>query len=319
MTSENRFVPVLALCLGIFVFTQQDLVVKLLAGAYPVHELIVLRCLVGLPLLLPVIHRAGGLRRILSPRAGWLALRGVSMLVAYTAYYLAFPLMKLADVLALFAIVPIVLAAMARIFLGERISPRGWFAVLIGFAGALVMVRPGVGVFKPASLLPLLAALAYATAQLQARRLGTRDSAAVMAFYQMVIFFLAALGYTLAQVSGAIASGGGRPEFAFLTRGWVYAPWRDMALMGLCGVVAALGSTLLSQAYRSTRETNLVAAFEYTALLWAALFGYLFWNEVPAPASFAGAALIVGGGLVLLTGRRPAAPALAAAQAGSAG
>lgn len=316
MRADSRFRPVVALCLGILVFTQQDLVIKLMAGSYPVHELIMMRCLVGVPLLLPVIWRAGGLRAIASPRAPWLALRGLTLLLAYTAYYLAFPLMHLADVLALYSIVPVVLAAMARAFLGERITPRGWLAVLIGFAGALVMLRPGADVFRPESLLPLLAAIAYGAAQLQARRIGVRDSAAVMAFYQMAVFLVAAVGYTLAQGAGLAPVGGGPPEFAFLTRPWITGSWRDMALMGSCGAAAALGSTLLSQAYRTTRSTNLVAAFEYTALIWASVFGYLFWDEVPAPATFVGAALIVGGGLLLLTGRPPAiAPAAVAADA----
>ena len=312
MRRDSRFGPVLALCLGILVFTQQDLVIKLMAGSYPVHELIVLRCVVGVPLLLPVIWRMGGLRAIASPRAPWLALRGLTLLLAYTSYYLAFPLLHWADVLALYSIVPVALAAMARIFLGERITPRGWLAVLIGFAGALVMLQPGADVFRPESLLPLLAAIAYSAAQLQARRIGTQDSAAVMAIYQMAVFLVAALAYTLAQQGGLVAVGGGPPEFAFLTRPWITGSWRDMALMGSCGVAAAVGSTLLSQAYRTTSSTNLVAAFEYTALLWASAFGYLFWGEVPAPATFAGAALIVGGGLLLLTGKPPA-PAVAPA------
>jgi drug/metabolite transporter (DMT)-like permease len=302
MRQDSRLRPVLTLCLGVLVFSTQDLVVKLLAGSYPVHEVVCIRCLAGFPVLLVLVQHSGGLRGILSPRAGWLAVRGAMMLLAYTGYYLAFPVMRLADILALNSIVPLVVAALARITLGERISPRGWTAVAIGFLGALAMVQPGIGVFEPASLLPMVGAAAYASAQLLARRLAATETAAVMAFHQNVVFLLGAGLFALAT------SGAGVPEgrsLAFLLRPWTLPSVRDLLLLALCGPVSALGMTLLGQAYRIAPQANVVAAFEYTALIWATLYGYVFWGEVPGAASFFGAALIVGGGLMLLASPVP--------------
>jgi len=295
----------LTLCLGVFVFFTQDLVIKFVAGAYPVHEVILIRCLASLPFLAPLIARSGGLRTILSPRAKFLALRGLVLLGAYTAYYLAFPVMKLADILALYASVPLFIAALARPLLGERIGVRGWASVGIGFLGALVMVQPGTGVFAPTSLLPVAAALCYALSAVLARKFAPTETAPAMAFYQTVVFIAAALLF-------ALLIGWARPvapenrALAFLLRGWATPSWRDLALMALCGPVSAAGMTLLSQAYRIARQANQIAAFEYTGLLWASFYGYTIWGEVPGAASFLGAALIVGGGLVLLTGPAPA-------------
>jgi hypothetical protein len=101
MRPESRLRPVLTLCLGVFVFFTQDLVIKFVAGSYPVHEVILIRCLTALPCLAPLVARTGGWRTILSPNAKWLSLRGVVLLGAYTAYYMACPVMKLADILAL--------------------------------------------------------------------------------------------------------------------------------------------------------------------------------------------------------------------------
>ena len=286
------------LCLGVLVFSLQDVVVKAFSGAYPVHQIVVVRCLVALPILLWMLGPVGGLRAVASPWSGWLALRGLVLVLSYTGYYLAFPVMRLADVLALYATVPLFVTCLAGPFLGERVGARRWAAVGLGFLGALVMLRPGTGVFEPASLLPILSAACYATAQLMARRLGTDVPAAVMAFYQNLMFLAAATALALA----VLAFGGAaqdHPSLDFLLRPWVTPDWRDLLLIAACGPIAALGSVLLAQAYRGA-EANLVAPFEYTGLIWATLWGFALWGEVPGPASLAGGSLIVAAGLYLV-------------------
>ena len=93
-----------------------------------------------------------------------LLLRSVMLLLAYTTYFLAFPVIKLADINALYATVPLFVTALAGPFLGEKITWQRWAAVAVGFVGVLIMVRPGATIFELASLLPILSALAYATA-----------------------------------------------------------------------------------------------------------------------------------------------------------
>jgi drug/metabolite transporter (DMT)-like permease len=296
------------LCLGVLVFSLQDVIIKALSGAYPVHQIVVVRCLVAMPILLSMVHRgSGGVRAVASPRAGWLALRGLALAVAVTAYYLAFPVMRLADVLALYATVPLFVTGLAGPVLGERVGARRWAAVCAGFVGALVMLRPGAGVFEPASLLPVLAAATYAAAQLMARRLGAAEPAAAMAFHQNLVFLAVAAGLALAvAVSGGARPG--HPSLEFLLRPWVAPGWRDLLLLAACGPIAALGTVLLAQAYRGA-EANLVAPFEYTGLVWGTVWGYALWGEVPGSASLAGGALIVAAGLYLVSTGPRAPPA----------
>jgi drug/metabolite transporter (DMT)-like permease len=283
----------------VLVFSLQDVIIKALSGAYPVHQIVVVRCLVALPILLAMLRPAGGLRAVVSPRVGWLALRGLALVLSYTAYYLAFPVMRLADVLALYATVPLFVTCLAGPALGERVGARRWAAVGVGFVGALVMLRPGAGVFEPASLLPALAAATYGAAQLMARRLGAAEPAAVMAFHQNLMFLAAATVLALA-VAASGEAGHGHPSLEFLLRPWVAPGWRDLLLIAACGPIAALATVLLTQAYRGA-EANLVAPFEYTGLVWATLWGYALWGEVPGPASLAGGALIVAAGLYLVS------------------
>jgi drug/metabolite transporter (DMT)-like permease len=135
-----------------------------------------------------------------------------------------------------------------------------------------------------------------------ARRLGATDSAPVMAFYQNLLFLTGAL-----VMAGLFGQGGYQGDntgsLGFLLRAWTMPSMTDFLLMAATGPIAAIGTVLLTQAYRMA-EANLVASFEYTGLIWASLWGFTFWGEVPGFATLAGAALIVGAGLYMLTRAR---------------
>ena len=295
---------ILFLCSGIFVFSLQDAIIKSVSGNYPVSQIIFIRCLSALPVILILVAVTRGLAGIVSSRIIWLLLRGVCLLFSYTFYYLAFPAMKLADVLALYSTLPLFITLLAGVILQEKVSWQRWMAVGIGFLGALIMLRPDLGMLEPASFLPIAAALAYAMGQLMARRLRTSEMAPVMAFYQNLVYFAAAGLFAL--VAGRF-SPSSHPSLEFLLRPWRRPPLDELALMAACGPIAAIGMTLLSQAYR-TAPANFVAPFEYTALIWATLWGFALFGEVPGLASLIGAALIVGSGLALVAVDRHASP-----------
>lgn len=296
VTSGRTMRAILFLCVGIFLFSLQDAIIKSISGSYPVAQIILIRSLAALPVILVLIQADRGLASLLTQNMGWLVLRGLCMLFSYTFYYLAFPAMKLADVLALYATLPLFITLLAGLVLGEKVGWRRWSAVGIGFLGALVMLRPDLGALVPASLLPIAAAIAYATAQLMARRLGPATSPSVMAFYQNLIYFAAAGLFALLV---GTSPGNADPSLAFLLRPWHRPPAFELALMAACGPIAALGMTLLAQAYR-TAPANIVASFEYSSLLWATLWGFTLFDEIPGTASLIGAALIVGSGLSLI-------------------
>jgi drug/metabolite transporter (DMT)-like permease len=306
---------VATLCAGIFIFSFQDVVVKTVAGLYPVHEVITIRCVISIPIILAMLHWHGGIRSILSRRAGWLALRGAALMVSYTTYYLAFPVLPLASIIALYFTVPLFVTALAGPVLGERIGLNRWIATVVGFAGVLVMLRPASGFFEWAALLPVGSALGYAAAALMARRLGATDSAPVMAFYQNLLFLIGALAMAALLGQGGFA-GDSQGSLAFLLRAWTLPSWRDLLLMAATGPIAAIGTVLLTQAYRMA-EANLVASFEYSGLIWASLWGFAFWGEVPGLATLTGAALIIGAGLYMLYGARSAPVPAPEAEIGS--
>lgn len=288
------------LCLGILVFSLQDLILKALSGDYPVTQAMTIRSVVALPILL-VLVRAGGFT-LRSRNLGLLVLRAAMSFGAYLSYYMALAALPLADVVALFFIAPLYITALGIVVLGERPHRATIAALFVGIAGVVVTLRPGSGLFEWASLLSLLAAILYGSAQVVARRMGEGEGAAVMTFYQNLAFLIGAPA--LAFLFGGNAANGLHPSIGFLTRPWAWAPPVDLALMAACGVIAAAGMTLLSQAYRLAPAGNL-SVFEYSAILWAPLWGFLFFGEVPRITTVVGAALICGAGLYALRAAEP--------------
>ena len=181
---------ILYLCFGVFIFSLQDAIIKQVSGGYPLTEVVCIRSCVGLPILLALVQKEVGWRALYSTHLAQLALRALIMLGAYTAYYMAFPALPLADAVALYFTVPLFVTGLAGPFLGEHIGWKVWAAVLLGFVGVLVMLQPGTGLFNPAALLSLRSAALYGTAMLMARKMGNRLPTSVMAFYQNGFFLV---------------------------------------------------------------------------------------------------------------------------------
>ena len=289
---------ILYLCLGVFVFSLQDAIIKQVSGGYPLTEVVFMRSCVGLPILLLLVQTEVGWRALLSGHLLPLGLRALIMFGAYTAYYMAFPALPLADAVALYFTVPLFVTALAAPVLGEHIGWKVWAAVVLGFVGVLVMLQPGSGLFEPAALLSLIAAALYGVAMRMARKMGSRLPTSVMAFYQNGFFLLgSALAAGLLQL--ASIEHATHPSVVFLVRPWVLPGWTDGVLIALCGVVASVGTLFLTAAYR-VAPSSTVTPFEYTGILWAPLWGWLFFAEVPKLATLVGAGVILLAGLIAM-------------------
>lgn len=299
---NNTARGILYLCLGVFVFSLQDAIIKQVSGAYPLTQVVAIRSLVATPILLALVQHEVGWRALYASPLGPLIWRSLTMLVAYTAYYMAFPALPLADAVALYFTVPLFVTALAGPFLGERAGWKVWAAVALGFLGVLVMLQPGSGLFEPAALLSLLAAATYGMAMLIARKHGGVLVASVMAFYVNGVFLCASAGGAWV-LHGLGVEKAEHPSLSFLVRPWVMPTPTDGLLIAVCGVVAATGMMFLTNAYRLSRASA-VAPFEYTGILWAPLWGFLFFSEIPRATTVAGAAVIVVAGILALRSAR---------------
>ena len=240
----------------------------------------------------------GGLHNLRSRRPVLMTVRALLIVLAFTCYYMAIATLAIADLASIFFTAPLMMTALAALALREHVGVHRWAAVSVGFAGVLLMLRPGVGSFEPAALLALVAALAYACAQLVTRRLGRTDGGAAIAFYSTAMY--AVVGGLDGLLFGhALLAPGTHPSLAFLVRPWVMPDWHDFALMALCAPIATVGIYSLVQAYR-VAPPAVVAPFEYVMLLWAVINGYLFWGDLPHAHTWAGMTLVAGAGLYVM-------------------
>jgi drug/metabolite transporter (DMT)-like permease len=175
---------------------------------------------------------------------------------------------------------------------------RSWVAIGAGFLAVLLIVRPDAGLVEPASLLPIVSALAYAVSALLARRLGTTEGGGVMALSATVIYGVAGT-VTALSLAGIEAEADAHVSIRFLFNPWIWPSVLDFFLLALCGLIAAFGFFFLAQGYRLAKA-NLAAPFEYVALPWSVLWGYLFFGSVPNATMIVGAAAIATAGFYTL-------------------
>lgn len=297
MTATQR--GILALVLGIAVFSLQDVILKLLSGDYPLYQAMIIRSLTAVPLLLLIVRVLDGrLTTITTPNWSWMLARGFLNFTAYTAYYLGLAALPMADTVALFFTAPLFITLAAALVFKERIGRANLLALGLGFAGMLMIFNPSGSLFDPAALLPVLGALGYALTQLATRALGRTETAAAMTFWGNLTFLASALALAAVFGSGG-HEGATHPSLAFLTRGWQPMPTRDLLLFMACGLIASIGLSLLTYAYRVAPSSS-VAPFEYSFIIWGVLWGWLFWSQLPTELAWAGIALLIGAGLLVI-------------------
>jgi drug/metabolite transporter (DMT)-like permease len=287
----------LCVAAGVSIFSVQDVIVKGLSASFPVHEIVVLRSVVAFPILL-VLTLQDGTTRVAPARLGLHAARGLALFAAYFSYYLAMAAMPIADVVAICFAAPLIITALSGPVLGERVKPQSWAAIAIGFAAVLMIVRPDAATSDPAALLPVLSALAYGISAVLARRLGRVATGSAMALSATVVYIFAG-GIAALALAGTAPSAGAHPSIRFLLGPWIWPNAGEIGLLTACGLIAAFGFFLLSQGYRLA-EASRAAAFEYVALPWGVLWGFLVFNTPPDLLTLAGAAVLIATGVYTL-------------------
>lgn len=279
-----------------FMFSLNDVGIKLLSGDYPLHQVVWVRALIGMSVTLGVLlPMEGGYRQLKTKYLRLHLLRGLCVVLANMMFFTGLATISLPEASAIFFIAPLFITALSVVFLGETVGPRRWAAVAVGLVGVIVMLRPGSSAFKVAALLPLFAAAAYATLQVLTRKIGLKEKASVMAFYIQLVFVVVCTIFGLLFGDGRYANPA-NPSIDFLFRAWVMPPLPDLGIMIGLGVSSGIGGYLISQAYRIC-EAALIAPFEYLALVLAIIWGIGIWGEWPDLVAWLGITMIFSSGL----------------------
>ena len=295
---DNRILSIACILAAIGFASTQDAIVKFMSGSYSVYETVIFRCIGSLPILTILLYRAGGLRRLATPLLGPILLRSIILTVGYFSFVLSIAAMPIANSVAIYFTMPFFVAGLAGPMLGERVRLHRWLAIIAGFIGVLIMVRPGAGVFEPAALLALLSAFSYAVGQMFGRPIAHKVPLAVMAMWQNAIYLAAALLLALLFNSFDF-SWLTHKSLVFLSRPWEWPGPLDAVVLFSNGIAAAFGMMLFISAYKYG-ESNFVAPFEYSSMIWAVSYGLALFGDFPDAFTWAGAAVVVAAGITMI-------------------
>lgn len=282
MVQESHDAPV-GRAIGLLLFGVMaglglDLCAKAILETYSLEQFVFLRSLIGLTIFLSLSHQFGGLASLLTRRWGWHLLRTLLAAGAMFGFFFGLSRMPLIDALTLGFTAPLMMTALSVPMLGDRVGWRRWSAVVAGFIGVLMILRPGGGAVTFASLAVLFAAFCYACLAITARKLASTESTFCLSVYVVAGPMI---------MSGLLSVSGEHWRMPDAT-GWLL-----FLLAGTCSVLAWIG---LVGAYREA-PPSILAPFEYTALIGGAIAGYLIWGEVPDRWVVAGAFVIIASGL----------------------
>jgi len=279
----------LALSLG-------DALIKGSAGAVGIWQMFVLRSALALPgFAILILLLAKGAR--LWPQApGWVALRVALLVAMWVAYYISLPHLPLSVAAAAYYTLPIFITLFSALLLGERISTRGWLAVALGFAGVIVILRPGVEGVNGYMFLPLLSAMSYALAMIVTRAKCRGDHPLALGLFLAIGFIIAgALGSAVIAVG---ASGEGYAAAPWVALGQI--DWRIMAALALALVIGGVGTAI---AYKNA-PPSVLGVFDFSYVGYAVIWGLMLFHEVPSPLTLLGIVMIVLAGVLATWARR---------------
>lgn len=276
---------------SVLCFAVMSVSVKLLSHTYPVGELLFARSFFAIFPLLPLFFLAGGFRLLHTKRLPTHISRSLIGLTAMGCTFYALPRLPLATMTAFQFTMPLFGALLGIFWLKEKANRLRIIAILTGFVGVLMVLRPPNGADTLAAGIALLAAFLVAIIGILIRQLtATEPGLRVVSYFTIITSALSAL---------------------MLPFDFIMPSGQDAALLVASGLFGGLGQVLMTQSFRYAPVSVLVI-FEYTGLLWASLFGYLFWSDLPVPIEIAGALLICAAGVIVLKSESAAAktPAL---------
>jgi drug/metabolite transporter (DMT)-like permease len=277
--SSRPLLGVLFMCAACALFPIMNGIVKLLAATYDPRQIVWFRIVIHLVLVALVFMPRMGLGLFRTRQIGSQLVNSVMMLLSTLLFFSAVKSVGVAEAISISFVAPLAVVFLAWPLLGERITARRVVAVVVGFIGVLVVIRPGTSVFQWASVLLLGSAICYAIYQIIIRRLAGVDHPATSIFYSVLL--------------GAILMSMLVPFVWVTPRNWL-----DWVLLLSLGALGGLGHYCVAKAM-TYASANFVAPFNYTQMIGSVIVGYLMFAEVPDLYTWAGTALIVGAGLLV--------------------
>jgi len=260
------------------VFSSQDTLSKILVVDYSPFQIAWCRYAINLLILIPFLLRSRG--KVLVSRLPWIQLaRGFAVAGSAVVFMAGLGRMPIADATAIQFISPLLITAFSIPFLGERVGPSRWIAVIVGFIGIVIIVRPGSDAFQLGALLPLFSAVLWAIGMVLTRRIKNAESA------------LTTLGISTLVAIAVLT--------AILPFVWSPLTVRAALLLLAMGLISILGQYLMILGY-SRRPASVLAPLSYTQMVWSTISGLVIFGAIPGLSTWIGGAIVVASGLYVL-------------------
>ncbi len=278
---EHPYRGMLMILAAVAMFSLMDAISKYLTRFYPVTTVVWARYLFHTLLVIVVLGPRLGRGLVQTRRPGAQVVRGLFLAGATLFFVSALKYLPLAEASAISFMAPLLVTVMAVVLLKERVGLALWIAVLSGFVGVLTIIRPGSGIFTWAALLPLVAAVCFASYQILTRRLAGLESPYTSVFYSGLVGMLV--------LSISLPYGWALPQSGL-----------HLALFALIGIIAGSSHLVLIKAYDFAPASRL-APFSYTQLIWAAVAGYVAFDDFPDFWSVVGITVLMASGIYIAT------------------
>lgn len=279
---------------ALFLLGFQDSIVKLVSGELSLWQFQMIRAALNLILLTLVSRIAFGALPPRPKRLWAVTLRSLFLVGAMVCFFGGIPFLNLSDIAAGLYVFPLFVAVLSAVLLGERVGPRRVAAILVGFSGTLLILKPGTEAFRPVALMPIGAALCYAGTILTTRRLCREESPVTLSFGVAVTFM--AVGVAGVALFSVVTDFSLAVDWPYLFSGWHEIGLWVLALIAVCSFLNLTANIALSRAYQSA-EASWLAPFDYSYIVFATFWGFVFWRHVPDGLTLLGMAMIAGAGV----------------------
>ncbi|MEX3008023.1 DMT family transporter [Hoeflea sp. TYP-13] len=265
--------------LGFAIFATHDVIVKYLGATYSPYQILFFSVMFGFPLVSFMLVRDASADTMRPRHPWWTVIRTVSILVSSSCIFYAFSVLPLTQTYSILFTVPLIITLLSIPILGERVGLHRGGAVLVGLVGVLIVVRPGASEFTLGHVAAFVGAFGSALASIIVRRIGRHERDLVLLLFPMLGSFL---------VMGALMPFDYKPM-----------PLSDLVAVAVLSVLGFVALNCMIGAYKAA-EAAIVAPMQYSQILWATLFGLLFFNEVPEERTLVGAVIIIISGLYIV-------------------
>lgn len=293
---DNIALAIAVILLTVLALSLGDALIKQTSASFVLWQIFILRSIIAIPILLMVIRHREATASLIPHTIGWTSLRSLMLTLMWVSYYASLPHLKLSIAAASYYTLPMFITLFSALLTGEKVGRLGWMAIMLGFVGVLLILKPAAGAFNAYALLPLISAILFALSMILTRTKCRGENPLILSLALNISFIVVGLiGSSLIFVIGEADPGASARSF--LVGSWTPMGLNEWAAMTLLAASILVGSIGAAIAYQ-IGPSSVVATFDFAYVGFAAIWGLIFFGEIPDTIAVVGMMMIVAAGVL---------------------